>query len=992
MDMVRQLATEADITKHAEPLYTEASSASPRLFVRSWWSGRLMEWAIKDDTFKVQLFRFIDVLPTLKTPAQTKRLVAEYFGESGMPQEAPGGGSLMRWGMKALSSIGLGAGLTADAITAQTLQMSNQFIAGADLKDVLPAVTELWKHGIAHSVDLLGEAVVSEREAEAYAERYMQAVTALAETAAAWPANSLLETDHLGPIARGQVSIKLSALSSQFDPVDPDGCYETVARRLRPILRSAARLGVAVTFDMEQYAWKDLTLTILRRLFMEDEFRSYPHAEVALQAYLKDTEQDARDLLAWTRARGSPFGVRLIKGAYWDYETIVHLQRGWPIPVYAHKDETDACYERLTPFLLENADVLRPSFGTHNLRHVALAMAEAERQGLDKLAIEIQMLHGMAEPLQNAVVKAGYRLRIYAPLGELISGMAYLVRRLLENTANQSILRRQFMGNQSLDELLRPPAPVREEAAPSDHDARQFTNEPPTDFSKATARAAMKSALASVKLDRRLALAFVPAPGVSRPTLTSRNPARPSEVIGVITAAAPEDVETAVARAHKSGYAWGRLPAADRIKVLENTADLLRRRRFEIAALEVREVGKAWREADGDVAEAIDFLMYYADEMRRLAEPIRLGRHPGELNHLSYRPRGVAAVLSPWNFPLAIPTGMVSAALVTGNAVIYKPSERAPVIGHALVEAFHEAGLPDGVLQFFAGEPEVGRRLVSHPNVPIVAFTGSKAVGLEIIAEAARLRPGQREVKKVIAEMGGKNAMIVDDTADFDEAVVGVLASFLGYQGQKCSACSRLILLDSIHDAFVERLVEAVRSVRTGDPVDPGVTLGPLIDGRAVQKTLEYIEIGRKEGTPALLPDLDHRPGPNFVGSAIFTGIRPEHRLAQEEIFAPALAILRARDYDEALALANASDYALTGGLYSRSPHHIARAREEFLVGNLYINRGITGALVGRQPFGGGRLSGIGAKAGGPDYLLQFMTATVTSEQTLRRGFSPDPH
>ena len=221
----------------------------------------------------------------------------------------------------------------------------------------------------------------------------------------------------LGPIARGQVSIKLSALSSQFDPVDPDGCYETVARRLRPILRSAARLGVAVTFDMEQYAWKDLTLTILRRLFMEDEFRSYPHAEVALQAYLKDTEQDARDLLAWTRARGSPFGIRLIKGAYWDYETIVHLQRGWPIPVYAHKDETDACYERLTPFLLENADVLRPSFGTHNLRHVALAMAEAERQGLDKLAIEIQMLHGMAEPLQNAVVKAGYRLRVYIPFG-----------------------------------------------------------------------------------------------------------------------------------------------------------------------------------------------------------------------------------------------------------------------------------------------------------------------------------------------------------------------------------------------------------------------------------------------------------------------------------------------------------------------------------------------------------------------------------------------
>jgi RHH-type proline utilization regulon transcriptional repressor/proline dehydrogenase/delta 1-pyrroline-5-carboxylate dehydrogenase len=283
----------------------------------------------------------------------------------------------------------------------------------------------------------------------------------------------------------------------------------------------------------------------------------------------------------------------------------------------------------------------------------------------------------------------------------------------------------------------------------------------------------------------------------------------------------------------------------------------------------------------------------------------------------------------------------------------------------------------------------VGRRLVAHSDVPVIAFTGSKAVGLQIIAGAACVRPGQREVKKVIAEMGGKNAIIVDDTADLDEAVAGVTASFLGYQGQKCSACSRVIALDAIHDLFVERLVEAARSVRLGPPEDPGTRLGPLIDERAVQKVLAYLDLAKQEGTPAMLPDLEHRPGPNFVGPAIFTGIRPEHRLAREEVFGPVLAVMRARDFDEALGLANATEYALTGGLYSRSPRHIARAREEFLVGNLYINRGITGALVGRQPFGGGRLSGIGAKAGGPDYLLQFVTGIVISENTLRRGFSP---
>ena len=309
---------------------------------------------------------------------------------------------------------------------------------------------------------------------------------------------------------------------------------------------------------------------------------------------------------------------------------------------------------------------------------------------------------------------------------------------------------------------------------------------------------------------------------------------------------------------------------------------------------------------------------------------------------------------------------------------------------YVLMEVFRDAGLPDGVLQFLPGEAEVGRRLVAHPEISIIAFTGSKAVGLEIIADAARLRPGQRDVKKVIAEMGGKNAIILDETADLDEAVAGVTASFLGYQGQKCSACSRLILVDSIHDGVVQRLVEAARSVHMGMPEDPGTALGPLIDERAVHKVMEYLEIGEKEGRALLRPDLAHRPGPNFIGPAVFTEIRPEHRLAQEEIFGPVLAVLRARDFDDALAIANATEYALTGGLYSRSPRNIARAREAFCVGNLYINRGITGAMVGRQPFGGARLSGMGAKAGGPDYLIQFMSASVISEQTLRRGFSPD--
>src|SRR5437016_1587971 len=995
-----RVATEADIRRHATRLYEAAAATTPRLFDRKWWTGRLLDWAIRDETFKVQLFRFIDVLPTLKTPSQIKRLVDEYFGQDTGLRDAPGGRSLMRWGMRALSSVGFGAGVTADTIYNQAIQMANQFIVGAGTKEALPAVAGLWKRGIAHSVDLLGEATVCEPEAEAYAFRYHEAITALAEAAREWRTSPLLEADHLGPLPRTQVSIKLSALDSQFDPIDPEGCYAAVAARLRPLLRAAMQHGAAVTFDMEHYEWKDLTLWIVQRLLMEEEFRAYPFASLALQVYLKDTERDVRELLAWAEARGTPMGVRLVKGAYWDYETITHCQRGWPVPVFARKDDTDACYERLIPLLLEHHAVIRPAFGTHNLRHVAIVMAETERKRLATKVAELQMLYGMAEPLQAAIVDAGYRLRVYTPVGDLIPGMAYLVRRLLENTANESILRRQFLGNQSLDELLRPPAVENAPLSPTlslegrgkGEGEPEFTNEPHTDFARAEARKRMRAALATVRttLGRRIDPVF-PAPrGLTRPTLTPRNPAKPEEVVGVVSAAVPQDVDEAVARAVASGRSWAAISAADRMEVVAKAADLLRRRRFELAALEVFEVGKGWRDADADVAEAIDFLEYYRRQMRRLAESIRLGTLPGELNHLLYRPRGVVAVLSPWNFPLAIPTGMVGAALVTGNAVLFKPSERSPVAGHALVEAFREAGLPDGVLQFLPGEPEVGRRLVAHPDVPVIAFTGSKAVGLQIIAAAAQVSPGQREVKKVVAEMGGKNAIIVDDTADLDEAVAGVSASFLGYQGQKCSACSRAIVLDAIHDAFVERLVEAARSVRMGPPEEPGTGLGPLIDQRAVQKVLEYLALAQQEGTPALLPDPTRRSGPNFVGPAVVTNIRPEHRLAREEIFGPVLAVLRARDFDEALAFANSTEYALTGGLFSRSPRNIARAREEFLVGNLYINRGITGALVGRQPFGGGRLSGIGAKAGGPDYLLQFVSGSVLSENTLRRGFSPE--
>jgi RHH-type proline utilization regulon transcriptional repressor/proline dehydrogenase/delta 1-pyrroline-5-carboxylate dehydrogenase len=421
----------------------------------------------------------------------------------------------------------------------------------------------------------------------------------------------------------------------------------------------------------------------------------------------------------------------------------------------------------------------------------------------------------------------------------------------------------------------------------------------------------------------------------------------------------------------------------------------MRRRRDELAATIVVESGKIWSEADADVCEAIDFCEFYAREAVALFEPRRLGVFAGELNQLTHQARGVAVVISPWNFPLSICCGMTTAALVCGNPTLLKPAEQTPAIARELCEILWRAGVPPDVLHFVPGRGEtVGAAMVRDPRVALIAFTGSQDVGLDIVAAAGHTPADQPWVKHVVCEMGGKNAIIVDESADLDEAVLGVRQSAFGYCGQKCSAASRVIVLPGIYDAFVRRLVESTRTLVIGDMRDPGTDMGPVIDAEAAKKIRSYIEIGNAEAKLALaiepLAGLAEKVGRDFVGPHIFTEVRAEHRLAREEIFGPVLSVMRAEDFDSALALANSSSFKLTGGVFSRTPRHLEQARKDFRVGNLYLNRGITGALVGRQPFGGFGLSGLGTKAGGREYLLQFVNPRCVTENTMRRGFAPD--
>jgi RHH-type proline utilization regulon transcriptional repressor/proline dehydrogenase/delta 1-pyrroline-5-carboxylate dehydrogenase len=431
---------------------------------------------------------------------------------------------------------------------------------------------------------------------------------------------------------------------------------------------------------------------------------------------------------------------------------------------------------------------------------------------------------------------------------------------------------------------------------------------------------------------------------------------------------------------------------AERAGVLVRVAELMRRRRFELAAWMVLECAKPWREADADVAEAIDFCDFYAGEMLRLSASPRRRDVPGEENYMIYEPRGVCAVIAPWNFPLAILTGMTAAAVVTGNTAVMKPAEQSPVVAYKLMELFEQAGCPSGVVNYLPGiGEEVGPALVKHPKVPLIVFTGSKAVGLAINRDAAETPPGQHFVKRVITEMGGKNAIIVDEDADLDESVVGVVASAFGLAGQKCSACSRAIVHTSIYDQFVPRLVEAARSLMVGPAEDPGTAVPAVIDDEAATRIRAMVERARSSCRLAHQTDVSalSQRG-SFVGPTVFVDVSPESELAQQEVFGPVLGVMRAGSLEEAIAIANDTPYALTGGIYSRSPAAIARVRQELRVGNLYINRRITGAIVDRQPFGGFLLSGIGSKAGGPDYLQQFLVPRTVTENTLRRGFAPD--
>jgi 1-pyrroline-5-carboxylate dehydrogenase len=511
----------------------------------------------------------------------------------------------------------------------------------------------------------------------------------------------------------------------------------------------------------------------------------------------------------------------------------------------------------------------------------------------------------------------------------------------------------------------------------------EFRNEPLTDFSVESNRDAFAAAFR--KVEARLPLEGANRIGGERvgadKTFESVNPCRKTQVIGRFPEGTAADANRAVDAAAKTFESWGRTPAKKRWELVIAIAKILRDRKHEFSAMMVLEEGKSWAEADGDTAEAIDFSEFYAREMERLSQPQPLTPYPGEKNQLEYLPLGVCAVIPPWNFPLAILTGMTTAALVTGNTVVLKPSSDSPAIATMFLEAAEAAGIPRGVLNFVTGGgATVGNALVENPKTRMVAFTGSREVGVQISEKAGRVPKGQIWIKRAVLEMGGKDFILVDETADLEAAASGVVAAAFGFQGQKCSACSRLIVHERVHGELVSKIVEKTKKLKVGDVRDPETQVGAVINERAQKKILEYVDMGRKEGR--IVAGGEKGPSEGFfVMPTVVDDVKPGARLEQEEIFGPVLAVIPVSSFEEGVAVANDTEYGLTGSLYSKDRERLERGKRELFVGNLYLNRKCTGALVGVHPFGGFNMSGTDSKAGGREYLYLFTQAKAISEK-----------
>ena len=961
-----------------------------------------LDFAAQYALIRVHLLKFVALLPTLSFDTKGKRLKQQLLEAlrrlvadskqarvDGITGER---GPLPVWmeqviQLKLPALRAIPAKLLAPLVRQSVAILAQRFIIEPDsvIEGEVPknqkakqVYETLAKTGRGVTLDPLGELVVSKSEADAYLHR----VLTLIEQVSTWVPT---DSRNAAGLAEAHISIKVSALSHDFRPESPESSYEHVAPRLQKILLTAHEHQVFINIDAEHYSVRDLTLYCLRRVLLETEaLHETDQVGVVLQTYLKDAPQHLRDIVDLAKARGQVLPIRVVKGAYWDAETIEAEAHGWPAPQWLNKEETDLCCRQLMAEILRQGEHVQLCLGSHNVADHTLAEILREQHYPDAPVIEHQCLHRTYEALSLAMAKEGWVVRDYVPIGNLIVGMAYLVRRILENSSQVGVL---TMARSDQAEAPTPPERLHvqhlhaknlaKDSTVSTTTEPHFYNIPPLRLFLPNEKEPVQQALE--RLEPQFPLSNEPCGfELTGDLATVTSPSTQGKVIGYCRQATASDVARAVEttdQAFKQG-GWRNQQAEQRASVVMKAARLLLLQRVDLAALIVHESGKSIPEALADVDEAIDFCTFYAHQAVRL-----------QATHPQLKPRGVMAVIPPWNFPLAIPCGMAVAALVCGNSVIIKPAGHTPLIVRELVQLLHQAGIPEEALVFMPGPGRsVGQALQDHPRVAGALFTGSSAVGCALwktflkrsMTEEAT---NEQFATRVVAEMGGKNIMIIGATADPDEAVAAILYSALAHAGQKCSAASRVFVDKAVKDELLERLTPAFQDIEVGPgsewstQVNPVVSLGEKerIQGIVKEATQEALRVGglvHVDRSQEALPGACL--GPTLIELPYEAASDP-NSWAMQEIFGPVLHVVPFETLDEALELANAVPYALTGGILSQSQDEIDTVIAQLEAGNIYVNRSITGARVGIEPFGGFKLSGTGPKAGGSEYLRSLL-------------------
>jgi RHH-type transcriptional regulator, proline utilization regulon repressor / proline dehydrogenase / delta 1-pyrroline-5-carboxylate dehydrogenase len=871
--------------------------------------------------------------------------------------------------------------------------LGDSFVLGETIEEALVRAAPLEAKGYRFSYDMLGERARTAADADIYFGRYMAAADAVGR---AHSAGGVMRPHEL--LARPGLSVKLSALHPRFDPGKEERLLGEMLPRLIELAVAARRNGLMLTIDAEEQDRLDPTLTLFAAAFCDPALEGWPGLGIVVQAYGKRAVPVLRWLRRLAHAEGKPIPVRLVKGAYWDSEIKWAQERGLAdYPVLTRKVHTDLSWIACMRLLLSDTTAFVPQFATHNAMSIAAVAVVAPSAE----AYEFQRLHGMGEAIYDEVTgegRLGAACRIYAPVGPHKDLVAYLVRRLLENGANTSFVNRLADAAASIEAIVRDPLEVVQEERESRIAPPRLPRPPEIFLPQRTNSLGLaldqpevrRSLLTDIAVELRAPFAAVPI--VNGKPLAGDDPGQlvrcphdRRQRIGTVHAADAAAVDQAIAGAQKVAHAWDMLGGEARAAILERAADLYERDRVRLMAVIVREAGKTLENALGDVREAIDFLRYYAGEARRLfAGPTNLKGPTGETSTLQLRGRGPFACISPWNFPLAIFTGQVAAALAAGNPVLAKPAEQTPIVAFLATQLLTEAGLPPGVLQLLPGDGAVGALLVKDPRVAGVAFTGSNATGWAIQSALAERRGA---MVPLIAETGGLNAMIADSSALPEQAIRDVVRSAFDSAGQRCSAARLFFVQEDAAGPMIDMLVGAVEALDVGDPLDYATDIGPVIDEEAAERLdahkLRMQKLGRQLVDLDLPPECD---AGTYVTPAVFE--IADAGLLKEEVFGPILHVVRfqAGHLDEVLAAINASGYGLTLGVHSRIAAVADYVAEHARVGNLYVNRNQIGAVVGVQPFGGEGLSGTGPKAGGPNYLARFATERVRTTDITATG------